>query len=717
MADRGASALSLPDDWPDHPDPILALNHMGRFDWNLDTRVMRMDAQARDIFDLRPDESDHPDVLVSRIPPADVVRLDTAVSQALKDGGETYGAYFRVRRRDGTLRWTHSHGHIRRDGAGLPHRILGVIRDATEELSDSEVRGAQDAQADALRRQTNIVQLTTAALAHARTVQDVIDAVKNTHGLALLGATSLVMGLVEAGRIRLVAEGPAGSFVPGTRVTRIDEQYPMSEAVRTLSPRFIESPEEFAERYPVLWPHLTDLRITSAAYLPLVVQTRPIGAMGLLYNDRRGFTPEERNLLVALGSSIAQSMQRAMFYEQEMDLAQGLQQAMLPRTIPSVPGADIAVRYRAASVGSGLSRDIGGDWYDLIPLPGGRVGAVIGDVQGHDTHAAAVMGQLRIVLRAYAAEGHPPATVMARASVFLHELDTDRSATCLYAEADLSTGVLQMVRAGHLDPLVRRAGGLCQRVHVPGGLPLGLSAEFDRLDCPVGTMELDPGDVLLLCTDGLVEQPGADLDDGIETLSALVTTGPEDVRELADRLIDVAEERRGDDDVALLLLRRRPPDSPRAGGRLQQHVAPGDPEALTEARRMIRAGVGAWGAGNRADEIELVADELITNALMHTEGSAVVTLRVLTGGERRLRVDVEDSSSALPRRREAGESCVSGRGLLLVEILTDEWGVEARGGGKCVWSEFSVTKASAFAEPAEHDHSSGGTHGTGHGFR
>ncbi|MCX2923379.1 SpoIIE family protein phosphatase [Streptomyces sp. NEAU-W12] len=697
MADRGASALSLPDDWPDDPDPILALNHMGRFDWDLDTRVMLMDAQARDLFDLRPEESNAPDVLATRIPPAEAVRLDTAVSQALKDGSENYGVYFRVRRRDGILCWTHVRGYIGRDATGRPRHILGIVRDATEELGDSEARreaaGQQASQENALRRQTNIVQLTTAALAHARTVQDVIDVVKDTHGLTHLGATSLVMGLVEAGRIRLVAEGPVGSFVPGTRITRIDEQYPMSEAVRTLSPRFIESPEEFAECYPVLWPHLADLHITSAAYLPLIVQTRPIGAMGLLYNDRRGFTPEERNILVALCSSIAQSMQRAMFYEQEMDLAQGLQQAMLPRTIPSVPGADVAVRYRAASIGGGLGRDIGGDWYDLIPLPGGRVGAVIGDVQGHDTHAASVMGQLRIVLRAYAAEGHPPATVMARASVFLHELDTDRSATCLYAEADLSTGVLQVVRAGHIDPLVRRADGVCHRVNVPGGLPLGLSAEFDRLEYPVGTMELDPGNVLLLCTDGLVEQPGADLDDGIRTLSALVTTGPDDVRELADRLIDVAEERGVDDDVALLLLRRRPPDSPRAGGRLQQHVAPGDPEALVEARRMVRAGVGAWGTGNRADEIELVADELITNALMHTEGSAVVTLRVLTGGERRLRVEVADSSSALPRRREAGESGVSGRGLLLVETLADEWGVEARGGGKCVWCEFSVTRA------------------------
>ncbi|CAM5374652.1 SpoIIE family protein phosphatase [Streptomyces violaceorubidus] len=157
----------------------------------------------------------------------------------------------------------------------------------------------------------------------------------------------------------------------------------------------------------------------------------------------------------------------------------------MPPTIPSVPGCDVAVRYRAASIGGALGRDIGGDWYDLIPLPGGRVGAVIGDVQGHDTHAAAVMGQLRIVLRAYAAEGHPPATVMARASVFLHELDTDRFATCLYAEADLGTGVVQVVRAGHIDPLLRAGDGSCRRVvRVEGGLPLGLSAEFGQPRLP-----------------------------------------------------------------------------------------------------------------------------------------------------------------------------------------------------------------------------------------
>ncbi|MER7925609.1 MULTISPECIES: SpoIIE family protein phosphatase [unclassified Streptomyces] len=687
MVDRGASALSLPDDWPAHPDPILALNRMGSFDWDLDNGLFHMDAQAHEVFDLRPDEYDgHPETLAIRVPPPEGYRLDGLVSQAMKDGSENYGAYFRVRLRDGTLRWTHTQGYIRRDETGRPRRIIGIVRDATRELAESAARREQAAQDAALRRQTNVVQLTTAALAHARTVQDVIDVLKDTHGLVHLGATSLVMGLVEAGRIRLVAEGPEGSFVPGTEVTRIDEPYPMGEVVRTLAPAFIESPEEFAERYPLLWPHITELHITAAAYLPLIAQGRPIGAMGLLYNDRRSFSVDERNVLVALGSSIAQSMQRAMLYEQEKDLAQGLQQAMLPRAIPSVPGADVAVRYRSAKLG----RDIGGDWYDLIPLPGGRVGAVIGDVQGHDTHAAAVMGQLRIVLKAYAAEGHTPATVMARASVFLHELDTERFATCLYAEVDLSTGVVQVVRAGHIDPLVRQLDGTSRRMTVVGGLPLGLSAEFGRLEYPVSTIELDPGETLLLCTDGLVEQPGADLDDGMQTLAALIASGPDDVRDLADLLIDVAEERGGEDDVALLLLRRRGLDAPQSGGRLQQHVGPGDAEALTEARHMIRAAVRAWGVGERSDEVELVADELITNALMHTEGSAIVTLRVFNGTERRLRVEVEDSSSALPRRREAGESGVSGRGLLLVDLLTDVWGVEARGSGKCVWCEFLV---------------------------
>ncbi|MFJ8311540.1 MULTISPECIES: SpoIIE family protein phosphatase [unclassified Streptomyces] len=662
---------------------------MGSFDWDLVTGLMHMDEPALDVFDLRRDEYDNkPDTLARRVPPAEAVRLDALVSQALKNGSVNYGVYFRIRRRDGSLRWTHTQGFVRRDDTGRPLRIVGIVRDATQELAESTARVGLD---DERRRTTSVVEATTAALAHARTVKDVIDVMKDSRGPEYLGATSLVMGLLEAGRIHLIAEGPEGSFVPGTRWTRVDERYPMSEVVRTLAPRFIESPQDFAESYPGLWPNISGLGITSAAYLPLIAQARPIGALGLLYSDKSGFTSDERNLLVALGSSIAQSLQRAMLYEQEHDLAEGLQQAMLPRRIPEVPGAQLAVRYRSARFG----RDIGGDWYDVIPLPGGRVGVAIGDVQGHDTDAAAVMGQLRIVLRAYAAEGHSPATVMARASVFLHELDTDRFATCTYAEADLSTGVVQMVRAGHVDPLVRFQDGSCRRLPVEGGLPLGLSAEFGRLEYPVSTVELDPGQTLLLYTDGLVEQPGADLDDGMQLLASLVRSGPEDLEQLADRLCDVTDERGGDDDVALLLLRRRATEAPQIGGRLRQHVAQNDPEALSSSRHMIRAAVRAWGARERSDEVELAADELITNALMHTDGGAIVTVRVLSGPERRLRVEVEDRSSALPRRREAGDSGVSGRGLMLVDRLADVWGVEPRGSGKCVWCEFVVPERRA----------------------
>ncbi|WP_405421809.1 SpoIIE family protein phosphatase [Streptomyces erythrochromogenes] len=678
------TTVSLPDDWPAHPDRSLSLNRMGSFDWDLVTGLMHMDEAALDVFDVTSDEYDgRPDSLSPRVPPAESARLDAMVSSALKSEVDSYGAYFRIRCRDGRLRWTHTQGRVMRGPDGRPHRIIGIVRDATEELSHSAERLGLD---EERRRQTSVVESTTAALAHARTVQDVIDALGDAHGLERLGSMGMVMGLVEAGRIHLVAEGPEGSFVPGTRYTRIDEQYPMSEVVRSLQPRFLDSAEEFAQDYPALWTKISYMRISAAAYLPLIAQARPIGAIGLLYQDKDGFTQEERNLLVALGSSIAQSLQRAMLLEQEHDLAEGLQQAMLPRRIPAVPGGEIAVRYRSARMG----QDIGGDWYDVIPLPGGRVGAVIGDVQGHDTHAAAVMGQLRIVLRAYAAEGHSPGTVMARASVFLHELDTERFATCTYVEADLSTGVLQVVRAGHIDPLLRTRDGDCHRLPVDGGMPLGLSAEFGRLEYPVTTVELDPGETLLLCTDGLVEHPGADLDDGIHILTSHIRSGPADLQLLADRLCEIVTDRGGNDDMALLLLRRRPAPAPPGGGRLQQHVAPGDPEALVAARHMIGAAVRAWGARERADEIELVADELIVNALMHTDGPAIVTLRILAGHEHRLRVEVADRSSALPRRREAGDSGVSGRGLMLVDRLADVWGVEPRGSGKCVWCEFVV---------------------------
>lgn len=477
MDQRGITTPEV--DWPARPDTSLALNRMGTFDWDLDSGQMHLDPTALEVLDLRPDEfTGTPAGLRIRLVSGEESRIDARVAQALKDGRSHYGAYFRSRSRDGTLGWTHIQGHILRDPRdGRPYRVIGILRDAAHDPVEPGAAGERN---EGRRRMTGVVERTTAILAHARTVNDVTDVLKDPEALGHLGAVSVMLGVVDGARVHLVAEGQLGSYVPEIEYTRIDARFPMSEAVRTLQTVYVTSREEFQRSYPLLWPYIEPLDVRSGVYLPLIAQGRPVGALGLLYSRDGDFTTEERNVLVALGSGIAQSLQRAILFEQEHDLAEGLQRAMLPRRIPEVPGALIAVRYRAARMG----RDIGGDWYDVIPLGEGRVGVVIGDVEGHDTDAAAVMGQLRIVLRAYIAEGHTPGTAMARASTFLRELATERFATCTYGEVDLNTGMLHLVRAGHLDPIVRRGDGSCHRIQVAGGLPLGLPAHDPREPVP-----------------------------------------------------------------------------------------------------------------------------------------------------------------------------------------------------------------------------------------
>ncbi|MEU9123362.1 SpoIIE family protein phosphatase [Streptomyces sp. NPDC048506] len=664
----------------------LSLNRMGTFDWDLDGGVMELDPGALDVFDLRPDEYDGaPMSLVTRVPPEEGRRLDEALSQALEDGQASYGAYFRVRCRDGSWRWTHSQGRILHTPDGVPYRVIGIVREATGELADSALLRSlqQDRQ-----RQTVMVQQTTAALARALSMKDVTRVLTGTGSARRFGADGLLLGLVENDRFTIVAAaGLKGGPPEELNTARLDDTLPLSDAARTRQPIFLSTRGELIARYPRLRPYSDVLPAGSTAFLPLIAQDTVIGGLGLFNAEPAVQSPEARNLALALAGVVAQSVQRATLFDQEREFATGLQETMLPRRLPPLAGGAVTVRYHPAGVG----RDVGGDWYDVIALPQGRTGLVVGDVQGHDTHAAAVMGQLRIALRAYASEGHSPETVLVRASRFLAELDTERFATCTYVQADLESGALYVARAGHLGPLISNAARHIDWPEVCGGLPLGLATAFGHDHFPETQLFLEPGSTLLLCTDGLVERPGQDISAGIDALSAAVRAGPADLEALADRLSDhLCSDPGSEDDMALLLLHRLPAAGAATAPRMRVHVHQADPSGTGEVRSALRRALDQWRAGSIAHDVEVAASELIANALTHTESGALVSMELLPGTPRRIRLEVEDRSSQWPRRRSPGETATSGRGLLLVEALADRWGAEPRGAGKALWCEFVV---------------------------
>ncbi|MCX4744957.1 SpoIIE family protein phosphatase [Kitasatospora sp. NBC_01287] len=688
-ASPAASPATPAEARPTAANDRLVLNGMGSFDWDLDTGTYHLDEVGLRVFDLRADEFDGlATSLTSRVPPEESAQLDETVTRAL-DGGElTFAAYFRLHCRDGTPRWAHTQGRVLRDAHGHPYRIVGIVRNAEEELAHAA--GMRTLAADR-RRQTDSVRITTDALARALTVRDVTAVLTDDEGLRRFGADGLALGLTDGGMLRLVAvttqPSPALKALDDLSLTSLDDQLPLAEAVLSRRPRFIGSEEELIARYPRLLPYAEQMGIRAAAFLPLAAQARAIGALGLYYRDRRQFSTEDRNICIALASAVAQSLQRAMLFDQEREFATTLQTTMLPRRLPEISGGSVAVRYRAGRSG----REVGGDWYDVVALPRRRVALIVGDVEGHDSHAAAVMGQLRIALRAYSAEGHIPSTVMARASRFLADLDTDRSATCVYAEADLETGTLRLVRAGHLEPLVRHGRHRVSGPSVRGGLPLGVATVFGQDEYPETRLDLNPGDTLLLCTDGLVEHRGQDISEGLDALARALGSGPVDPEELADHLSARLLGKTGaDDDMAFLLLRRAAVPGESASRRMVQHIHQADPEGLVETRTMLRQALAAWGAVALSGDIELVTDELLTNALVHTDGGAILTVELLPAPALRIHLDVQDRSSAWPRRREPGETATSGRGLLLVDALATNWGVEPRGTGKSVWCEFPL---------------------------
>ncbi|MEU7470130.1 SpoIIE family protein phosphatase [Streptomyces sp. NPDC044984] len=388
----------------------------------------------------------------------------------------------------------------------------------------------------------HVVQMAS-VLTEAVTVRDVCLAVAEQL-LPAFGAQEIALYTIRDNRMHLLWEsGYPEHFLDSFEGVPLNANLPGVHALTTRLPLFFESPEALVNAYPQL---LLD-PMNAWAFLPLIASGHPVGSCILGWTAPHRFTPEERTALTALGGLTAQALERARLYDAESAVARGLQEGLLPHRLPAIDRMLTTGRYLPGTQGMA----IGGDWYDVIRT-GRGVALVIGDVEGHSVGAAAVMGQLRSAVHAFAASGRPPQEVITHTNRLLVELETDVFATCCYIELDPATGRALAVRAGHPPPLLRHPDGHTESLDLPGGVLLGVLPEAVY---PVTALTLAPGSVLALYTDGLVETPGGDIETGIGMIRrCLARSRTDSVEELADRLIRTArrtEDR--PDDVALLL--------------------------------------------------------------------------------------------------------------------------------------------------------------------
>ncbi|MFF0968513.1 SpoIIE family protein phosphatase [Streptomyces sp. NPDC003703] len=391
------------------------------------------------------------------------------------------------------------------------------------------------------------------ALTEAVGVADVVRLVAD-EVVPAVGSRALMILGSQAGRLHVLGHRGYDNLraVEDFHGTPLTAPTPSARVLSTGAPAFFESRRQLERLYPVR--QAVRDGFAAWAYLPLIASGRPVGTCVLAYAEPHPFPADERAVLTSLGSLIAQALERARLYDAKHRLAHGLQQALLPHTLPRLPGFDAAARYLPATQGM----EIGGDFYDLVPTRPGAA-AVIGDVQGHNVTAAGLMGQLRTAVRAYTTVGQDPQDVMASTNRLLMDLGVELFASCLYLRLDPAERCAVMSRAGHPPPLLRRPDGRVRVLDLAGGPLLGIDPAAAY---PTTRVELPPGSVLALYTDGLVESPGTDIEDALAELGRrLGEAGDAPLGDLADLLLrHSAAARERVDDVAVLLLRARPDD-------------------------------------------------------------------------------------------------------------------------------------------------------------
>ena len=411
---------------------------------------------------------------------------------------------------------------------------------------------------------------------------------------------------------------------------------------------------------------------------------RVLGTFALYYPQPTSPSQADLALIDVLVRTVAMAIDRSRLDEQrERELAEeralGLtfQHSLLPEIPDRLGKVELVARYRTGDPGV----HVGGDWFDALELEDGVV-LVVGDVQGHDVQAAALMGQLRTVVRVTASEGHPPAGVLARAGDYLDRLDTERLATVLVMHLDVEARLATVACAGHLPPLVlgRTEGGMTvDALDVETGPPLGVANAWEER-----SSHLPPDSILMLYTDGLVEHRRWSLDEGMARLTALLEALPGDTP--PSRVLDTAlgllpAGNRGDD---VAVLAARIPPSALARATRVVRTLPAQPMSVPLARSWAEG----WLAGSAvpADKRELVllvVSEMVTNAVQQGDGPVRVTLA--TDGPS-LRIEVFDPGHRLPVLATSDLDATGGRGLQLVDALCDSWGVDEAVDGKTVWA-------------------------------
>ncbi|MEU5592673.1 SpoIIE family protein phosphatase [Streptomyces sp. NPDC020298] len=540
----------------------------------------------------------------------------------------------------------------------------------------------------------------TAALAEAVTTRDVVEAVAG-FVLPPFGADGLVFQLLEGSHLKVVgAAGYSQEFLSLVDGIPLTAHAAFHDVVHTRTPRFIGSMGELNGRYSTLRHVHQESPKGAWAFLPMLASGRVIGLCVVSFGEPRSFTDDERALLTALSGLVGQSLERARLYDVEHARAQELQSGLLPRTLPRPPAADAVARYLPA----GRGEEVGGDWYDLIPLSADRVAMVIGDVMGHGITEAVTMGRLRTAVRTLADLEMPPDELFSRLNDMVADFGEDFYATCLYAVFDPVTRTCSYSLAGHPPPVVVHPDGTVHSPDVTPDPPLGAAKP------PFETHQLHLPDesLLVLYTDGLVESATRDADQGLVELRQILSNvtadtgcfqgteedeGIRSLEDLCDRVMSalLPDREQTTDDAGLLIVRTRCA----AARDVASWSLPNDPRAAGQARAYVREQLDAWGLGDLVLTTELVVSELVGNVVRHAKGP--VRLRLLRS--RSLTCEVYDGSLTTPRIRHASYTDEGGRGLQLVAAVSRRWGARYLHDGKCIWTEQDLPSAQTSGEP------------------